>query len=83
VDGCVDRVNRPDVLLLNGGDGRSWTRLEVPEPGDGCGDVAEMIDWDRDRRMDVLVLNGGGTSQPLDLDGPDQLLTLGEWQLRD
>jgi hypothetical protein len=83
VDGCADRVDQPDVLLLNGGDGRSWTRLEVPDPGDGCGDVAEMLDWDRDGKMDVLVLNGGGTSQPLDLDGPDQLLTLGDWQLRD
>ena len=81
VDGCLDRVDMPDVLLLNDGGGRTWTPLEVPEPSDGCGDVAEMIDWDRDGAMDVLVLNGGGTSQPLDLDGPDQLLTLGDWQL--
>ena len=25
------------------------------------------------------MLNGGGNQQPLDLDGPDQLLTLGDW----
>ncbi len=81
VDGCVDRVNIDDVLLVNGGDGRTWTQVDVPPPGDGCGDVAEMLDWDRDGAMDVLVLNGGGTSQPLDLDGPDQLLTLGDWRL--
>ncbi|HSL12591.1 MAG TPA: VCBS repeat-containing protein [Actinomycetota bacterium] len=81
VDGCVDRTDRPDVLLLNGGDARRWTRVDVPPPGDGCGDVAATFDWDRDGADEVLVLNGGGTSQPLDLDGPDQLLTLGDWEL--
>ena len=30
VDGCVDRVNQPDLLLLNGGDGRTWQRLDLP-----------------------------------------------------
>ena len=28
----------------------------------------------------ATVLNGGGNDQPLDLDGPDQLLTLGDWR---
>ena len=81
VDGCLDRVDGDDVLLLNDGTGRGWSRAEVPRPGDGCGDVAEAFDWDRDGADEILVLNGGGTSQPLDIDGPDQLLTLGDWQL--
>lgn len=83
--GCVDRVNVPDLLLLNGGDGRSWSEVPLPSlpEGDlaGCGDTAEMVDFDRDGLMDVVVLNGGGSAQPLDLDGPDQLLTMGDWQL--
>jgi hypothetical protein len=81
VDGCLDRVDGPDVLLRNDGTGRRWTRVEAPPPSDGCGDVAAAFDWDRDGADEILVLNGGGTSQPLDLDGPDQLLTLGDWQL--
>jgi hypothetical protein len=40
-----------------------------------------MTDFDRDGLQDVVVLNGGGNAQPLDLDGPDQLLTMGGWQL--
>ncbi|MDP9184510.1 MAG: VCBS repeat-containing protein [Actinomycetota bacterium] len=84
VDGCEDRVNAPDVLLLNGDDGRSWTQLALPPlpPGElaGCGDTAAMVDLDRDGMQDIVVLNGGGNDQPLDLDGPDQLLTLGSWR---
>ena len=84
VDGCRDRVNAPDVLLLNGGDGTSWTQLDLPAlpPGAlaGCGDTAAMVDFDRDGMQDIVVLNGGGNAQPLDLDGPDQLLTLGDWR---
>jgi hypothetical protein len=83
--GCVDRRNVPDLFLLNGGDGRTWTEMPLPPLPDGelagCGDVAEMTDFDRDGMEDVLVLNGGGNAQPLDLDGPDQLLTMGDWQL--
>jgi hypothetical protein len=82
--GCVDRTNVPDVLLLNVGDGRAWAPAQLPRlpTGElaGCGDAAEMLDFDRDGAMDIVVLNGGGDSQPLDLDGPDQLLTLGEWE---
>jgi hypothetical protein len=84
VDGCEDRVNEPDLFLLNDGTARSWTRLALPTlpPGElaGCGDTASMVDFDRDGKQDVVVLNGGGNAQPLDLDGPDQLLTLGSWR---
>jgi FG-GAP-like repeat/FG-GAP repeat len=84
VDGCAGGVNAPDVLLLNDGDGRSWHRLALPAlpPRElaGCGDTAAMVDFDRDGKQDIVVLNGGGNDQPLDLDGPDQLLTLGDWR---
>jgi hypothetical protein len=84
VDGCSARVNVPDLLLLNGGDGTTWTRLHLPPlpAGElaGCGDTAAMVDFDRDGMQDIVVLNGGGNDQPLDLDGPDQLLTLGDWR---
>jgi hypothetical protein len=84
VDGCAARVNQPDLLLLNDGTGRSWTQLSLPPlpPGElaGCGDTAAMVDFDRDGEQDIVVLNGGGNDQPLDLDGPDQLLTLGAWR---
>lgn len=85
VMGCVDRVNVPDLLLLNGDDGQTWTETDLPPLPEGelagCGDTAEMTDFDRDGLQDVIVLNGGGNAQPLDIDGPDQLLTMGDWQL--
>jgi hypothetical protein len=81
VDGCLDRRDRPDVMLLNDGTARGWTQVDVPPPGDGCGDIAAAFDWDGDGADEIMVLNGGGTSQPLDLDGPDQLLTFSDWQL--
>jgi hypothetical protein len=47
---------------------------------DGCGDTAAAVDMDRDGMDEFVVLNGGGRGQPLDLDGPDQVLTLGDWR---
>jgi hypothetical protein len=87
VDGCAGRVNQPDLLLLNGGDGQTWSDpLVLPPLPDGeragCGDQAAMVDFDRDGRQEIAVTNGGGDAQPLDLDGPDQLLTLGDWMPR-
>jgi hypothetical protein len=75
VQGCVDGRNVDDVLLLNGGHGRTWTRARVPGGIDGCGDAAATIDFDRDGMDDVVVINGGGRRGS----GPDQLLTLGDW----
>jgi hypothetical protein len=82
VEGCLDRVNIDDVLLMNGGDGRSYTEKAVPPEALGCGDRAAALDFDRDGMDDFVVLNGGGFDQPLDLKGPDQVLTMGTWQPR-
>jgi FG-GAP-like repeat/FG-GAP repeat len=81
IQGCLSRANLDDVLLLNGGDGTTWHHVRVPPVTDGCGDTGTAIDFDKDGKADFVVLNGGGPSQPLDLDGPDQLLTMGDWQL--
>ncbi len=82
VEGCVDRVNVEDVLLMNRGDGRGYTQKPVPHVALGCGDHAAAVDFDRDGMADFVVLNGGGFDQPLDLKGPDQVLTMGTWQPR-
>ncbi len=80
IDGCVGAKNANDVLLLNDGTGTTWTQVPVPAVHDGCGDTGAAIDFDRDGKDDFVVLNGGGSSQPLSLDGPDQLLTMGSWR---
>jgi FG-GAP-like repeat len=82
VQGCLGRVNVDDVLLLNRGDGRSYTVKSVPHERLGCGDRAASLDFDRDGMADFVVLNGGGFDQPLDRKGPDQVLTMGTWQPR-
>jgi FG-GAP-like repeat len=76
VQGCLEGRNVDDVLLLNGGNGRTWTRARVLRGIDGCGDAAATIDFDRDGMADVVVINGGGRRGR----GPDQLLTMGAWQ---
>lgn len=81
VQACDGRTNVPDVLLLNGGHGKSWTRVQgLPGPVPGCGDVADDLDFDHDGRSDFVVLNGGYIREA-DFDiGPDQLLTAGSWR---
>ena len=74
LQGCVGNVtNRPDRLLLNSGDGRSWTEIPTPEAGVGCGDDAAPIDYDGDGTDEIIVTNGGGfenVARP----GPVQLI---------
>jgi FG-GAP-like repeat len=80
VEGCVGRVNQDDWLLVNAGTGRRFVRRRVEPVSRGCGDTAAAADFDRDGRDEFVVVNGGGREQPLDLDGPDQVLTMGDWK---
>jgi FG-GAP-like repeat len=73
VQGCVDGTNVDDILLLNGGDGRTWTRARIPGDLTGCGNATAAIDFDRDGLDDFAVING---AEPR---GPDQLLSMGSW----
>jgi hypothetical protein len=80
VEGCVGRENQDDWLLLNDGTGERFARRRVRPVATGCGDTAAAGDFDRDGKDEFVVLNGGGREQPLDLDGPDQVLTMGDWE---
>lgn len=61
-----------DVILLNDGDGTSFTRLDVPEVKGGSEDDVIALDYDADGRTDFLALNGRNSER-----GPVQLITLG------
>ena len=80
VEGCVGRENQDDWLLVNDGSGRHFKLRRAGHVADGCGDTAAAVDVDRDGMDEFVVLNGGGKDQPLDLDGPDQVLTMGDWR---
>jgi hypothetical protein len=74
LQGCVgDVTNRPDRLLLNSGDGKSWTEIPTPEAGVGCGDDAAPIDYDGDGSDEIIVTNGGGFAN-VARPGPVQLI---------
>jgi len=61
-----------DVILLNDGDGSSFTELAVPEVKGGSEDDVIALDYDGDGRSDFLALNGRNSVR-----GPVQLITLG------
>jgi hypothetical protein len=74
LQGCVgDATNRPDRLLLNSGDGRSWSEIPTPEAGVGCGDDAVPLDYDGDGTDEVVVTNGSGFRN-VPRPGPVQLI---------
>jgi hypothetical protein len=58
VQGQQTSPNPPDVMLLNDGDGTSFTQMTVPETTQGCGDHALAIDYNRNGLTDFVVLNG-------------------------
>ncbi len=60
--------NSPDVMLINGGDGRRWSSMIIPQVTGGAGDDAFAIDHDGNGLDDFLVLNGHN------LRGPTQLV---------
>lgn len=60
-----------DVILLNDGDGASFSTLDVPEVRGGSEDDVIVLDYDSDGRADFLALNGRNSER-----GPVQLITL-------
>ncbi|MFN2590262.1 MAG: FG-GAP-like repeat-containing protein [Actinomycetota bacterium] len=79
VAGCPSNLssNKPDVMLLNSGNGTTYTRPTIPQTTQGCGDNAEPIDSNADGHVEFLVLNGIQQSQDHTVrpKGPIQLLT--------
>ena len=65
-------VQRPDQLLLNQGDGRTFRRLSVPSTTKGAAESVTAIDHDRNGLTDFLVLNGARSTHV----GPTQLIGL-------
>ncbi len=61
---------RPDLMLLNRGDGRGFSNMPVPRVHDGSAESVTAIDYDRNGLTDFLVLNGNGVLHP----GPVQLI---------
>jgi len=60
--------NTGDLMLINGGDGTSFTSMQIPEPGAGRADDVLAIDYDHNGLTDFITLNGW-----LDVHGPVQL----------
>ena len=61
---------RPDLLLRNLGNGRSFSSIPLPRVSGGSAESVTAIDYDRNGLTDFLVLNGKGSLDP----GPVQLL---------
>ena len=61
---------RPDLMLLNRGDGRGFSTMGLPHALNGSAESVTAIDYDQNGLTDFLVLNGKGALYP----GPVQLL---------
>jgi hypothetical protein len=59
--------NHPDVMLLNRGNGRTWSSMAIPQVGGGVGEDAVAIDHDGNGLDDFLVLNGLNSRGPVQL----------------
>jgi hypothetical protein len=62
-------INIPDTMLLNAGDGRSFTLVAIPQVSEGAGESAAAIDYDRNGLTDFIVLNGAEKEGPVQLIG--------------
>jgi hypothetical protein len=59
--------NAPDLLLLNDGDGRSYTSVRIPQTTAGSADDVIALDVDHNGTDDFLVLNGAQSPGPVQL----------------
>jgi len=64
--------NATDLMLLNSGDGITFTSISIPQTTVGSGDSAVPIDYDQNGKMDFAVLNGYSSAV-----GPLQLIAFG------
>lgn len=62
-------TNTADVMLLNDGNGTSFTEMSIPVTTQGQAESVEPIDYDGNGLTDFLLQNGNGTSS-----GPVQLI---------
>ena len=68
VQGCkAGGPNLPDLMLLNAGNGASFTRVPIPETRVGCDGYAEPIDYDGNGTIDFIVGNGHTLPAPIQL----------------
>jgi hypothetical protein len=78
--GDVNADGRPDIyvarrttnnaghlLLVNGGDGTSFTSMTIPQPGAGSADDVLALDYDDNGRTDFVTLNGWNVYGPVKL----------------
>jgi FG-GAP-like repeat len=78
--GDVDINNRPDLyvvqrtsgnddhlMLVNDGDGTSFTSMSIPQPRAGSADSVLAIDYDLNGRTDFVLLNGRYEDGPIKL----------------
>lgn len=59
--------NKPDLLLVNDGRGRSFHAVRIPQVGSGSADDVIALDHDGNGLMDFLVLNGRKRAGPVKL----------------
>ena len=59
--------NRDHLMLVNDGDGSSFTSMLIPEPGAGSADSVLAVDYDHNGRTDFVLLNGRYTPGPIKL----------------
>jgi hypothetical protein len=69
VQGTMERQTR-DLMLLNGGDGKRFRSMTIPQARSGSAEDVVAIDHDRNGLVDFLVLNGRGSLRA----GPIQLI---------
>ena len=59
--------NTGHLMLVNDGDGTSFTSMTIPEPGSGRADDVLAIDYDGNGRTDFVTLNGWFGAGPVTL----------------
>ncbi len=59
--------NSGNLMLVNDGDGSSFSQMAIPQPGSGSADEVLAIDYDHNGRTDFVTVNGWSKPGPLNL----------------